>query len=115
MVEFLRARLAFLVRINSDLGPFRVIRKASQPLPSDTDEWVAAYKLLASSTDSPDFPDRETFDRNVENWKAMYEDDDDDRTVMAFLRARLAAVVRLSGPIGPVRVIRRPRRPASPP
>ena len=71
------------------------------------EEWTRAYQELASEIRSPEFPGREVFDANVENWKALYEDDDSGLTVKQFLQARLAAVVRLSSDLGPARIIRR--------
>ncbi len=78
------------------------------------DEWVHAYEKLAAESTIEQFPSRQVFDFNVDRWRAMYDEDDDDLSVRDFLRARLAAIVRLTGDVGPIRIIRPPARPQPP-
>ena len=76
-------------------------------------EWEEAYRYLADKTKSDLFPDYEVFKHNVEQWREQYDERREEGkglSVLRFLNMRLAAYVRLVGPLGPVTVI----KPSSP-
>ena len=76
---------------------------------STIEEWNEAYDIIEELNTSPNMPDRRTFEANVLTWKEMYEDEEDqDDLVIQYLQNRLAALVRLTGDIGPARLISRP-------